>query len=217
MTMEAGVLSSAWNGEGRGNLSSLIGVSVAPRQWGQPQIYIYFLSLPSYCLGKVAESEQQREVNKDSDFLPKNWKGELQGTAEYQGLWRGRCSEKQPYSIVLWAPRFTTTFMWIWSYLKNQRLVTQLRNRSPARSRLGTGWKPYVCVCAHYLFSHIWLFATPWNVACQALCPWNSPGKNTRVGCHFLLQGVFLTQGSNLGLPHCRQIPYCLSHQGSPK
>ena len=37
------------------------------------------------------------------------------------------------------------------------------------------------------------------------LCPWNSPGKNTGVGCHFLLQGTFPTHGSNLGRPHCRQ------------
>ena len=36
-------------------------------------------------------------------------------------------------------------------------------------------------------------------------------------GLHFLLQGIFLTQGSNPGLSHCRQILYCLSHQGSPK
>ena len=49
------------------------------------------------------------------------------------------------------------------------------------------------------------------------LCPWDSPGKNTRVGCHFLLQGIFLTQGSNPGLPHFRQILYHLGHQGSPK
>ena len=41
------------------------------------------------------------------------------------------------------------------------------------------------------------------------------PGKNTRVGCHFSLQGIFLTQGSNLGLPHGRQTLYCLSHKGS--
>ena len=46
------------------------------------------------------------------------------------------------------------------------------------------------------------------------LHPWESPGKNTRVGCHFLLLGVFPTQGSNLGLPHCRQTLYCLSQQG---
>ena len=44
----------------------------------------------------------------------------------------------------------------------------------------------------------------------------NSPGKNTEVGCHSLLQGIFLTQRLNLGLLYCRQILYCLSHQGSP-
>ena len=44
------------------------------------------------------------------------------------------------------------------------------------------------------------------------LCPWNSPGKYTGVGCHSLLQGIFLTQGSNLNLLHCRQILYHLSH-----
>ena len=38
------------------------------------------------------------------------------------------------------------------------------------------------------------------------LCPWDFPGKSTGVGCHFLLQGIFPTQGSNLGLPHCRQM-----------
>ena len=47
----------------------------------------------------------------------------------------------------------------------------------------------------------------------RLLCPWDSPGKNTRVGCHFLVQGIFPTQGWNSGLLHCRQILYCLSHQ----
>ena len=37
----------------------------------------------------------------------------------------------------------------------------------------------------------------------RLLCPWDSPGKNIGVGCHSLLQGIFLTQGLNLGLPHC--------------
>jgi hypothetical protein len=44
----------------------------------------------------------------------------------------------------------------------------------------------------------------------------DSPGKNTGVGCHALLQGIFPIQGLNLGLPHCRWILYSLSHQGSP-
>ena len=47
------------------------------------------------------------------------------------------------------------------------------------------------------------------------LCPWDFPGKNTGEGCHFLLQGIFPTQGWNLGLSHCRQTLYHLSHQGS--
>ena len=45
----------------------------------------------------------------------------------------------------------------------------------------------------------------------------DSPGKNTGVGCHALLQGIFPTQGSNLGLPHCQWILYHLNHQGSPR
>ena len=47
--------------------------------------------------------------------------------------------------------------------------------------------------------------------------PWNSSGQNTGVGSYSLLQGIFPTQGSNPGLPHCRQILYQLSHQGSPR
>ena len=43
-----------------------------------------------------------------------------------------------------------------------------------------------------------------------------TPGKNTGVVCHALLQGTFVTQGSNPVLPHCRQILYRLSHQGRP-
>ena len=45
--------------------------------------------------------------------------------------------------------------------------------------------------------------------------PWNSPGQNTGVGS--LLQGIFPTQGSNLGLPYCRRILYQMSHKGSPR
>ena len=57
---------------------------------------------------------------------------------------------------------------------------------------------------------------TPWTVALQGSSVHDdSPGKNTRVGCHALLQEIFPTRGSNPGLSHCRWILYCLSHQGS--
>ena len=46
--------------------------------------------------------------------------------------------------------------------------------------------------------------------------PWNSPGQNTEVGSHSLLQGIFLTQGLNPGLLHCRILSQ-MSHQGSPR
>ena len=68
-------------------------------------------------------------------------------------------------------------------------------------------WKSLSCVQ---------LFAIPWTAAHQAPVSMESSGKNTGVGCHFLLQGNFLTQGLNLGLLHYRQILYHLSHQGSP-
>ena len=68
----------------------------------------------------------------------------------------------------------------------------------------------HVCLLSHSVMSDsLWLYE-------RLLCPWDSPGKNNEAGYHFFLREIFLTQGSNLHLPHCRQIPYCLSHQGSP-
>ena len=65
------------------------------------------------------------------------------------------------------------------------------------------------------LLSRVRLFATPWTVAYQGPRPWDFPGSSPGVDCHFLLQGIFPTQGSNPGLPHCKQILYHLRHQGS--
>ena len=70
----------------------------------------------------------------------------------------------------------------------------------------------------HCKSNHVQLFAThqaPLQPT-RLLCPLNSPGKNTGVGSHSLLQGFFPTQGLNPGVLHCRQILYCLSHQGNP-
>ena len=62
------------------------------------------------------------------------------------------------------------------------------------------GWRGCVCV-SHSVMSNS---ATPWTTVGQAPLARNSPGKNTGVGCHFLLQGIFPTQGPNLGLLHYR-------------
>ena len=63
--------------------------------------------------------------------------------------------------------------------------------------------------------SRVGLLATPWTVAYHAPRPWDFPGKSTEVGCHFLLQRIYPTQGSNLDLLHCRQMLHHLSHQWS--
>ena len=66
--------------------------------------------------------------------------------------------------------------------------------------------------CVHaQLLSCVWLFAP--HGPTRLLCPRDFPGKKAGVGCHFLLQGIFLTQGSDSSLLpfllHCRQVPCC--------
>ena len=60
-------------------------------------------------------------------------------------------------------------------------------------------------------------FATPWTAACQAPLSMGFFRQDTGVGCSFLLQGIFLTQGSNLCLLHSQADSSPLSYQGSPK
>ena len=65
------------------------------------------------------------------------------------------------------------------------------------------------------VLNHFQLFAMPWTVQpARLLCPWDFPGKNPRVGCHFLLQGIFPPQGLNAGLLyrlhwHADSLPLC--------
>ena len=70
-----------------------------------------------------------------------------------------------------------------------------------------------VCVCES--LGRVQLFATPWTVASQAALSMDFSRQKYWRG-HFLLQGSFPAQGSNLSLLHCRQILSCLSHQRSP-
>ena len=64
-------------------------------------------------------------------------------------------------------------------------------------------------------FSRAQVFVTRGLQHSRILCLWGFPDKNTRVGCHFLLQGIFLTQRSNLGFLHYWQI-FFTSYQGGP-
>ena len=80
-----------------------------------------------------------------------------------------------------------------------------------------------VVVVVLYLLSRVCLFCDPMDCRVHAslgparlLCPWDFPGKSTGGTCHFLLQGIFLTQGLNPCLPHWQVDSLPLSHQGSP-
>ena len=91
----------------------------------------------------------------------------------------------------------------LWSQLFNQILIYVLQWRCFYKSE---------SVSCLVMSDSLWPHGS-WHT--RLLCPWNSPEKNIGVGCHSLLQWIFLSQGSNPGLPHCRQSFYCLSHQGS--
>ena len=107
------------------------------------------------------------------------------------------------------SPLFSFTEMWAWLY------YIWLRSK---------GWGLKWCWC---FYSHTHNPTNHESESCSVMSDslwphglyslWNSPGQNTGVGSLSLLQGIFPTQGSNLGLLHCRQILYRLSHQGSPK
>ena len=57
--------------------------------------------------------------------------------------------------------------------------------------------------CAQFL-SRVQVYAVSQTAAARLLCPWDSPGKNTAMGSHSLLQVIIPTQGSKSGLLYCR-------------
>ena len=106
-----------------------------------------------------------------------------------------------------------------WSHL-SPKLRVWLRE-GPLKKKETTDWKQnHFCVMP--------MLRNEVVQSCPTLCdphglqptrlhsPWNFPGKSTGVACHFLVQGIFLTQRSNLGLPHCRETLFHLSHQVLP-
>ena len=70
--------------------------------------------------------------------------------------------------------------------------------------------------CTLCALSRVWLFAPRGLYPSRLLCPWDFPGKNTGVGCHFLLRGIFLTQGLNVRLLRWQADSSPLHHLGSP-
>ena len=88
------------------------------------------------------------------------------------------------------------------------REVRECTNKGEAvkKSSQGIYWaRSWFLLSEVKSFSRVQLFATPWTVAFQALLSIGLSRQYTGVDCHFLLQGIFPTQGLNPGLSHCRQ------------
>ena len=131
---------------------------------------------------------------------------------------------RPPQTIALQAP-LSVEFSWqeYWNGLPfpPPGALPQLRD--------GTHISSISCIGKQIL--HHWATLVKVAQLCPALCdsmdcqlpsssadsPWSFSGKNTGVGCHFLLQGIFPTQGSNPGLPPCGQTLYHLSHRAALK
>ena len=84
----------------------------------------------------------------------------------------------------------------------------------PVPQPLPSAWKWSVSVSSSVVSNSLQAYG---SYPTRLLCPWDSPGKNTGAGCHFLLQGIFPTQKLNSGLLDCRQILYHLIYQRSPQ
>ena len=131
----------------------------------------------------------------------------------------GFCSSRKDCSCVL---------LWEYSGEQGQR-APKMQHHTDSRAFLSSGQSLQLCINGQgkatmsdspwphlrayvvSLFSHIQLLASLWTVAHRAPLSWDSPGENTGVGCHALLQGTVLTKGSNLCLLlllQCRQILY---------
>ena len=111
---------------------------------------------------------------------------------------RGWCSQSHPLvSRTTASMKKCTTVLWAWCQSRGF-CQTILR-----------------CACKHACSSHAQLFVTYELQPTKFLCPWDSLGKNTHVGCHFLLQGLFPTQGSNPRVLHWQVDSLPLSHLGS--
>ena len=146
-----------------------------------------------------ADISRDGRVGERGTYVPCGWRadsmdGKGRGNEPCWGLWgRPTACQESWHTLPHFFLKSPTRWIWV----------------SPL-----SWWALCCAVLSHSVVSDsLWLHGLR---PARLLCPWDSPGKNTGVGCHALLQGIFPTQGLNPGLPPCRRILYHLSHQGSP-
>ena len=122
--------------------------------------------------------------------------------------------------VVVWASlpwsdgtRYHDLRVWMMSFKPAFSLSSFTFIKRVFSSFLFSAIKYHLCICVLAAQSCLTL-CNPMECSprVRLLCPWNFPGKNIGAGCRFLLQGIFPTQGLNLGFLNYRQILYLLSH-----
>ena len=165
------------------------------------------------------------EMSRQSRFNARYWMLGVGALGRPRGrVWGGRREEGSGWGthVYLWRIHFD-----IW---QNQYNIVKLKKIKNKKKRKFTQRTPSFCLklCTsinlkknHFLLGLLYSWSSSsltslrlhgrqkkQKAFARLLCPWNSPVKNTGLGCRFLLQGNFLTQRLNLGLPHCRQTSY---------
>ena len=160
------------------------------------------LKLKLQCFGHLMV--KSRFIGKDPD-TGKDWEQEENGGGKGRNGWIAS----------------STQWTWVWANFRRQWMtgkpgmlqsmglqrVGQLRNWTTTKNA-----DLYFMKVKVKSLSPVQLFATPCSIACQILPFIVFSRQEYWSGCHFLLQGIFSTEGLNPGLLHCRQTPYHLSH-----
>ena len=127
--------------------------------------------------------------------------------------WRAGWVNCVPVSIQ-WSAMWSPTIKWLntsWLQKKKKEALGVACGGHPEKEPEGSNfWLP-----KWKLLSRVWLFVTPWTAARQVPLSTGCSRQEYWGGEFSLLQGIFPTQGSNTGLPHCRRILYQLNHHGS--
>ena len=110
----------------------------------------------------------------------------------------------------LFTPTYTSRYSNWHVYL---HVPTCEQSRAQPRVHTAVPLEPKVCVSHTVVSDSLWPHGLK---PARLLCPWDSPGRNTRMGCHFLLQGIFPTQKSNSCHLHWQVGSLPLSHLGRP-
>ena len=178
-------------------------------------LLFFFLAIPQsmWDLGSLTRDWTPTPCSGSVQSQPLNYQG-----SPHFSFWASYNTQFTPSSIVqyilLQVFQSACVFLEVFKH-QDHILITFVEHLAT-----GVVWQSVcVCVCVCVCVSSALLCLTLWPhrpYPVRLLCPWDFPSKNTGISCHFLLQGIFPTQGSNLSFLHWQADYLPLCHLGSP-